>query len=136
MSISLCKLEYHNIYYKIAIQQTDTLGITACTGVKQKRGAGWLPHECTYSVCRVKGEVADARYPAEQVTWDGLLIELAPALCQQAGYRWAVRLSRGVAELLRPTPEEEQRGQSVERGLSNLLWNGEAGHSQSGASGV
>ena len=55
------------------------------------------------------------------MTSDGLPIELDRALRLQAGYRWAGRLSRGVAELLMLTPEEEQRGQSVEKRLWVML---------------
>ena len=38
-------------------------------------------------------------YTAEQAVEDGVLLEVDPELREEAGYRWAVRITQGVASL-------------------------------------
>ena len=57
------------------------------------------------------------KYTAEQAMAEGVLIEVDPPLRKEAGYRWPVRITIGVASLV--TPEEEvDAGQS----LNGRLW--------------
>ena len=61
-------------------------------------------------------------YSAEQAVSDGVLVEVDPELYEEAGYRWPVRITQGVASLVSPTEEEESRGQSLEGRLWDVLW--------------
>ena len=61
-------------------------------------------------------------YPSEQATKDGVLIPVDRGLCKEAGYRWPVRITKGVALLVAPTAEEESEGQSLEGRLWDVLW--------------
>ena len=58
------------------------------------------------------------KYTAEQAKADGLLIEVDPPLRKEAGYRWPVRITTGVATLVTPEEEEVEEGQS----LNGRLW--------------
>ena len=55
---------------------------------------------------------------AEQPMAGGLLIEVEPLLRQEAGYRWSVRITPGVASLVTPKEDEVGEGQS----LDDRLW--------------
>lgn len=61
-------------------------------------------------------------YTAEQAVEDGVLMEVDRNLCKEAGYRWPVRITQGVASLVEPTEEEERQGQSVEGRLWDMLF--------------
>jgi len=61
-------------------------------------------------------------YDAKQAVEDGVLIEINPALSQEAGYRWPVRISQGVSSLATPTEQEQQQGQSFSGRLWDILW--------------
>ena len=61
-------------------------------------------------------------YTAEQAVADGALIEVHPDLRREAGYRWPVRIARGVACLVTPSQEEVRQGQSLNGRLWDLLW--------------
>ena len=60
-------------------------------------------------------------YTAEQAVEDGVLMEVDKDLCKEAGYRWPVRITQGVASLVQPT-EEESLGQSTEGRLWDMLF--------------
>lgn len=62
------------------------------------------------------------RYTAEQALADGALLEVDPQLRREAGYRWSVRITRGVASLLVPEEKERNEGQSQEGRLWDVLW--------------
>ena len=61
-------------------------------------------------------------YTAEQAVEDGVLMPVDKDLCKEAGYRWSVRITQGVASLVQPTEEEERLGQSVEGRLWDMLF--------------
>lgn len=61
-------------------------------------------------------------YTAKQAVEDGVLIEINPDLCKEAGYRWPVRITQGVSSLVIPTEGEQQQGQSLEGRMWDLLW--------------
>ena len=61
-------------------------------------------------------------YTAEQAVEDGVLMEVDRDLCKEAGYRWPIRITQGVASLVQPTEEEESLGQSVEGRLWDMLF--------------
>ena len=60
-------------------------------------------------------------YTAEQAVADGVLLEVDRDLSKEAGYRWPVRITQGVASLVQPT-EEESLGQSTEGRLWDMLF--------------
>ena len=59
---------------------------------------------------------------AENAVNNGVLIEVDPALRMEAGYRWPVRITQGVAALVTPEEEERSEGQSLEARLWDVLW--------------
>ncbi len=61
-------------------------------------------------------------YTAEQAMADGILLQVDPDLSKEAGYRWPVRITQGVASLVQSTEEEEQLGQSTEGRLWDVLF--------------
>ena len=61
-------------------------------------------------------------YTAEQALEDGILMEVDRDLCKEAGYRWPVRITQGVASLVQPTEEQERLGQSAEGRLWDMLF--------------
>ena len=61
------------------------------------------------------------KYTAEQAMADGLLIEVDPPLCKEAGYRWPVRITVGAASLVTPKEEEVEEGQSLNGRLWDML---------------
>jgi hypothetical protein len=61
-------------------------------------------------------------YTAEQAVVDGVLLDVDRGLIQEAGYRWPVRITPGVACLVQPTKEEERLGQSTAGRLWDVLF--------------
>ncbi len=61
-------------------------------------------------------------YTAEQAVADGVLLEVDRDLSKEAGYRWPVRITQGVASLVQPTEEQERLGQSAEGRLWDMLF--------------
>lgn len=61
------------------------------------------------------------RYTAKQAVEDGVLIEINPDLSKEAGYRWPVRITQGVASLVTPAAEREGE-EKPEWHLWNTLW--------------
>ena len=61
-------------------------------------------------------------YTAKQALEDGVLSEINPDLSKEAGYRWPVRITQGVADLVTPAVEEQEQGQTLEGRLWDVLW--------------
>ena len=61
-------------------------------------------------------------YTAEQALEDAVLVEVDAELSKEAGYRWPVRITQGVASRVTPSEVEERQGQSIEGRLWDVLW--------------
>ena len=60
-------------------------------------------------------------YINSRIITSGPLIEVAPPLRREAGYRWPVRITVGVASLVTPTTQEVGEGQSLDARLWDTL---------------
>ena len=60
-------------------------------------------------------------YTRAQAIADGVLIDVSE-MAREAGFRFPVAITRGVYELISPSPEEESEGQSEDGRLWDVLF--------------
>lgn len=60
-------------------------------------------------------------YTAEDALQDGVLMEIEKDFSQEAGFKWPVRITRGVHALLTPSEEAQEYGQDFQGRLWDVL---------------
>jgi len=60
-------------------------------------------------------------HAADDAMRDGLLIEIEKEFTQEAGFKWPVKITQGVVNLVKPSKEAVKRGQSFEGRIWDML---------------
>ena len=61
-------------------------------------------------------------YSAEDAMREGNLVEVDKEMAKEAGFKWPVRITKGVLDLVTPSKEAQNYGQDFNGRLWDVLW--------------